>query len=109
MYVEINSKNEGSANSAGKTSWVNTGEHVYSVSTASAAHLGPVPWHIKIKSNSTYELGNGERGGEPKAVARALEIHLTPADLSALLSFVQKKGLIEFKIAKALGDSLGDS
>ena len=99
MYVEINSRNEENQDSAGKTSWVNTEEPKWLLSTAAAPHLGKVAWHVNITTQATYQLSSGERGGESKAVIRKLEVHLTPKDVATLLRLVLANGLVELKVS----------
>jgi hypothetical protein len=99
MYAEIHAKSALNENSAGKTMWIDAQEISVECSTSTSTHPDSLPWHLKIHANS-YDESVGPRNDEMKAFSRKLVIHLTPEDLSKILSVALERRLISISVAK---------
>lgn len=97
MYVEIHSKDEYRDSSRGKSTWVNADIEKLRVETTAPKHLDSPPWHVVIEATMIHETSSGIRsvtGETLRAVARRVEVQLTPADVVTLVNLVLARGLL---------------
>jgi hypothetical protein len=100
MYAQIYAASGESADSSGKTTWLNVSQFRLSVGKDAALHLGKHGRYIEINAEGLWEISPGiySRSGRRRTVRRKFQLQLSDHEVRKLVLFALQNRIFSFDV-----------